>query len=158
MSYLMKSISIGLFLFFSPAVYVHPQEPAFTDGGIRNPALSAIHSDQLRRIMLRLNELAYEREYTELGLDRLRAEQIDSLVTESKTLAGNADRLSEILTQGELTAEELITFKAIANQLYSEALRIQADIHANNFINVDKGYRRLRQTCNACHNLFRTSK
>ena len=158
MFYHMKSISIGLFLFLFPAVYVHSQEADFEDGEIRNPALSAIHSDQLRRIMLRLNELAYEREYTELGLDRLRAKQIDSLVTEAETLAGNADGLSETQAREELTAEELITFKAIANQLYSEALQIQTDIHANNFMNVDKGYRQLRHTCNACHNLFRTGK
>jgi hypothetical protein len=158
MSYLIKSILTGLFLFFCLAVYVHSEEPAFTGAEIKSPALSTIHSDRLRQIMSRLNELAYEREYTELGLDRLRAKQIDSLVTEAETLVDNADRLPEILTEGELTPEELITFRAVASQLYSEALLIQADIHADSYVNVDEGYRRLRQTCNACHNLFRTTK
>ena len=121
----------------------------------QGPALSTIHSEQLIRIMQRLNELAYEREYTELGLDRLRAEQIDALVLETDMLSSKADNLPSIITEGELTTAEQITFKAVASQLHAEVLRIQADIQENNFINVDAGYRRIRQTCESCHNLFR---
>lgn len=138
---------ITLCLLCSPAARVQSQETG--------PALSTIHSDKLIQSMRRLNELAYEREYTELGLDRLRADQIHALVRETEILVNKAKNLSEIVTGGQLTSEERITFRAIASQLHTEAVSLQTAISANNFVNVDAGYRRLQETCNACHNLFR---
>ena len=119
------------------------------------PLLHTIHSDQLRQTMLRLNELAYEREYTELSLDRLRARQIEALVNEARALVDNASRLPDILGQEKLTEEEQITFTAVARQLYSETLQIQADIQANRYDNLTDRYRHLQRICNACHKLFR---
>jgi cytochrome c556 len=112
------------------------------------PARGAIHSDQLQRTMKRLNELAYDREYTELGLDRLRAEQIAALVTAA----------AELLSAGEMTAEEQATFAAIAGQLHAEAQNIQAAVRAYQFDRLPAGYRRLQRICNACHALFREDR
>jgi cytochrome c556 len=122
------------------------------------PARGAIHSDQLQRTMKRLNELAYDREYTELGLDRLRAEQIAALVTAAAQLRISAGRLPELLSAGEMSAEEQATFAAIAGQLHAEAQNIQAAVRAYQFDRLPAGYRRLQRICNACHALFREDR
>ena len=158
MSNLMKFFSGSLILSLGLAVTVYSQEPSIQKIERSVPALSTIHSEQLRQIMRRLYELASEREFTELGLDQLRAEQIEALVMEADTLVINADNLPELLSEGQLTTEEQITFKAVANQLYTEALSLQADVYANKFLNIEAGYRRMQQTCNACHNLFRNDR
>jgi len=107
--------------------------------------------------MQRLDQLAFEREYTELGLDRLRAEQIELLVHESQSLLTNAGRLPEILNAGRITGVEQETFTAVARQLYTETLRIQAQIRAYQFEQLPAAYQRLQRTCNACHSLFRST-
>lgn len=154
MPFYIKNISFVLLLSFSCAA---AGNGALGDKESTTPLLHSIHSDQLRQVMLRLNELAHEREYTELSLDRLRAEQINALVKEARALVGNAGRLSDMPDEEKLTEEEKITFTAIARQLYSETLQIQADIQANRYRNLQDSYRYLRRTCNACHKLFRIS-
>jgi cytochrome c556 len=158
MTYTFKTIPFALLLAFSCVASCLAGNSALGESQATMPLLHSIHSDQLRQIMLRLNELAYEREYTELSLDRLRAEQIASLVNEARTLADNASRLSDIAGGERLTEEEQITFTAVARQLYSETLQIQADIKANRYETLPGGYRYLQQTCSACHKLFRINK
>jgi len=158
MTYYFKIISFALLLVFAFVATCPAGNGALRDKESATPLLHTIHSDQLRQIMVRLNELAYEREYTELSLDRLRAEQIESLVHEARTLVDNASRLSDIPNEEKLTEEEQITFTAVARQLYSETLQIQADIKANRFENLQGSYRYLQQTCNACHKLFRIDR
>ena len=152
---LVKKIFFGLWLLCSCIASCPAGNGALADEGLTAPLLHTIHSDQLRRTMLRLNELAYEREYTELRLDQLRAEQIEALVAEARTLVTKAGRLPEILNGGSLSPEEQITFVAVARQLYSETQQLQAEVQANRYENLQYGYRHLQQTCNACHKLFR---
>ena len=153
--YLVKIIPFGLLLLFCNIASCPAGNGTLADKGATAPLLHTVHSDQLRLIMLRLNELAYEREYTELRLDQLRAEQIASLVAEARNLVANAGRLPEILNDSSLNAEEQITFIAVAKQLYSETQRLQADVQAKRYENLQYGYRHLQRTCNACHKLFR---
>jgi cytochrome c556 len=116
--------------------------------------LKAIHSSELRQIMQRLNSLAYEREYTQLELDRLRARHIESLVETVNELVQTAEKLPEI-TQGDLSENDQVTFKALANQLYTETVKLQDAVKENNYSDQNAGYQRLRKTCSACHNLYR---
>lgn len=156
MPYNLKTFSIILFLFLSVNYSGLAQDETTPGRDTTAPALKTVHSEQLREIMLRLNELAYEREYTELGLDSLRARQIEALAKETSILVSNAERLTDILSEGELNESDQITFMAVANQLNAEVQNIQADVNANRFGNLHAGYRRLQQTCNACHRLFRS--
>ncbi|MBF8270694.1 MAG: hypothetical protein HW386_2403 [Gammaproteobacteria bacterium] len=114
--------SLSLCLFCCCLLSTHAENGIPVESEAAAPILSAIHSEQLRRIMANLNVLTYEREYTELELDRLRAEQIESLAVEAGILAARAGRLPELLTEGKLGAEEQITFIAIAQQLQAETL------------------------------------
>lgn len=152
---LVKTIPFGLLLLFCGITSCPAGDGTLADKQSTEPLLHSIHSDQLRRTMLRLKDLAYEREYTELRLDRLRSEQIESLVVEARALVAKAGRLPEIMNGGTLNAEEQITFIAVAKQLYGETQQLQADVLANRYENLQYGYRHLQQTCNACHKLFR---
>ena len=116
--------------------------------------LNAIHSNDVRIIMRRLNVLAYEREFTELELEKLRARQIKLLAQTAGELAQTAEQLPEDV-QKDLNREDQTTFRAMANQLYSESLRLEKEAEANNYRALNEGYQRLRETCNACHRLFR---
>lgn len=58
--------------------------------------LNAIHSDEVRNIMRRLNILFYEREYTELELQKLSTIQIELLAEEANVLAQTAADLPNI--------------------------------------------------------------
>ena len=158
MSYSIKKIPFGLLLLLCSIASCPAGNGALAGKEPAPPLLHTIHSDQLRQIMLRLNELAYEREYTELSLDRLRAQQIETLVHEARALVDNANRLPDILGEEKLTEEEQITFTAVARQLYSETLQIEADIQANRYDNLTDRYRHLQRICNACHKLFRIDK
>ena len=156
MSYSIK-IPFGLLLLFCCIAACPADNGTLADKEPTPPLLHTIHSDQLRQIMLRLNELAYEREYTELSLDRLLAKQIAALVNEARNLVDKAGRLSGMDGGGKLTEEEQITFTAVARQLYSETLQMQADVQANRYEKIPGNYRYLHHTCNACHKLFRVN-
>ncbi len=116
--------------------------------------LKAVHSGELRQIMRRLNSIAYEREFTQLELDRLRARHIETLVETVGELVRTAETLPEITEDG-LNENDLVTFRALANQLYTETTGLRNAVRENNYAAQDAGYRRLRETCTACHNLFR---
>lgn len=117
--------------------------------------LSAIHSEKIRGIMRRLNSLAWEREYTELQIREMRAEQIELLVQAAEELIGSAENLPEIAAQEQLSDEEQTTFRAMARQLHKETVMLREYTETRQYEELSRGYRRLHQTCNACHNLFR---
>lgn len=142
-----KSVFFLLIIFASSnALYA---EQLFSENSVETdkPLLKTIHSRQLRSIMLRLNALAYDREYTQLELNKLRAKQINQLVNVASELLSNTNQLTYILNESGLSEEEKLTFKAMANQLYKEALSLQHD--------VNRSSQYLLDTCNTCHKLFR---
>lgn len=117
--------------------------------------LGAIHSEKIRAIMRRLNSLAYEREYTELRIQQMRAEQIELLVQTAGELARSAGKLPEITAQDRLGEEEQTTFRAMAAQLHRETLKLREYAQNRQYGEMARGYQRLHRTCNACHELFR---
>ncbi len=139
--------------FFNNFVFAEDGPPQPLPGKSKS-VLNAIHSDDVRIIMRRLNVLAYEREYTELELEKLRARQIKLLALTAGELAQTAEQLPEDI-QNNLSREDQTTFRAMASQLYSESLRLEEAVEANDHNALNAGYQRLRETCNACHRLFR---
>jgi cytochrome c556 len=117
--------------------------------------LRSLHSEDIRRIMGRLHALAYEREYTELELDRIRLENLEALALAAADLVQIAGQLPQLLPDNQLSDEEQVTFKAMANQLHNETLQLLNTDSGNSYRDLKSGYRRLQQTCAACHNLFR---
>ena len=119
------------------------------------PALQSLHSEDIRKIMGRLYALAYEREYTELELDRIRHENLEALAHAAADLVTLSGRLPQVLPENRLTDEEQVTFAAMANQLHNETLHLLDTGATSSYNDLKTGYRRLQKTCTACHNLFR---
>ena len=126
--------------------------------GTEKAALQSLHSEDIRKIMGRLYALAYEREYTELELDRIRHENLQALAHAAADLVDLSGKLLQVLPENRLTDEEQVTFAAMANQLHNETLHLLDTDVTSSYSDLKTGYRQLQKTCTACHNLFRGNK
>ena len=151
-----KPVAVLLFacLCLSPAA--DSSAPAEDQQG-KEALLKTVHSPQLKKIMRRLDMLAYESEYTALELESMRASQVRRLVEFAGELALTAEDLPRI-TGSALSPEDRITFRALARQLQDDTLKLKNESAENNYSNLKDGYQKLRQTCNSCHRLFRAAR
>ncbi len=115
--------------------------------------LHAIHSDEIRNIMQRLDSLVYEREYTELELQKLNKKQIKLLTKEALALSQTAANLPNIDSLNNLSDEDQLTFNAMATELKGIAIELKKESDANH--ETETLYIKLQSTCNTCHQLFR---
>ena len=118
-------------------------------------AVQSLHSEDIRKIMGRLHALAYEREYTELELDRIRHENLEALARAAAELVELSWKLPQILPDSRLTDEEQETFGAMASRLHAETMQLLDTYATDSYSELKSGYQRLQETCTACHNLFR---
>lgn len=132
-------------------------EPAGRDTAADRALLNTIHSDELKKIMRRLDMLAYENEYTELEIQSMRVSQLNHLLEFADELVTTADNLPQI-TSEQLSEADRITFKAMARQLYTDTLRLKADAAERNYSDMSARYQGLRRTCDSCHRLFRETR
>ncbi|HKK15540.1 MAG TPA: cytochrome c, partial [Gammaproteobacteria bacterium] len=66
-----------------------------------------------------------------------------------------AEQLPESIPDNQMSEEEQVTFRAMANQLQDETLRLLDTTATSSYSERQSGYRELEKTCTACHNLFR---
>jgi hypothetical protein len=123
--------------------------------GKNNTILNEIHSDELRNIMRRLELLNYEREYTELEIQKLSHKQIELLSEAAKALVEMADNIPNVASLKNLSDEEQIIFNAMANQLYDNTREFIGENETNNYKAWGPTYQKLKNTCKTCHRLFR---
>lgn len=123
--------------------------------GQQRPALHGIYSEKLKTIMLRMNQLVYEREMTALQVQEQREQHLQQLIDTVADLVSAAEVLTDAVPGIELSKEDQVVFRAMANQLYREAQSIGVMVEEKNYSALDPAYRRLNETCNACHSLFR---
>jgi cytochrome c556 len=116
---------------------------------------NAIHSDEVKNIMRRLNSLVYEREYTELEIKKLRMKQIELLSKAANALKETAVTIPYIDSLKNLNEEDQIAFNAMANQLKELSQTLKRETEANHQKSIDATYIKLQDTCNTCHLLFR---
>jgi len=121
----------------------------------QQPALHGIYSKQLRTIMLRMNQLVYEREMTALQVQEVRERQLRQLIDTVADLVKAGEVLTDAVPGIELNREDQVIFRAMARQLFQEAQNLGTLVEEKNYAALDPAYRRLNETCNACHNLFR---
>lgn len=128
---------------------------AYSEQDSNHALLTEIHSTEVRNIMRKLNVLLFERELTQLELQRLRRQQISLLVEETKNLSKTATGIAGIDTLKKLDDEEQAMFKSMANELEQAARQLgEADASGHKH-DIDAAYMRLQKTCNTCHRLFR---
>lgn len=114
-----------------------------------------VYSEDLRDIMQRLNQLVYKKELSELHKKEFRSQHLEDLVYTVNELGFAAIILQEALPGFELNTEEQDIFHAIAIQLQKEAEIIKEMAEQNDTVNMERSYKRLNDTCSACHELFR---
>ena len=128
---------------------------SITWAGQQHPALHGIYSEQLKTVMMRMNQLVYEREMTALQVQDVRERHLRQLLDTVAELVKAADVLTDAVPGIELNKEDRVIFRAMARQLYLEAQNIGTLVEEKNYAALDPAYRRLNETCNACHSLFR---
>jgi len=151
-------ISAALYQLIFPVVLAADTSSTENTSSENQALLKSIHSDRVRNIMRRLNSLSYEREITEPELQKIRIRQIKLLLEAADELVAAANESSEILSSNYLNKLDQATFKALANQLQTELKEIRKSARLNHVKQIRKGYQQLRNTCAACHQLFREQK
>ncbi len=114
-----------------------------------------VYSKDLRDIMQRLNQLVYKKELGELNKQEIRKRHMEELVYTVNELGYAAIFLQEALPGFDLSTEEKDIFHAIAIQLQKEAENIKKMAEQDDTVNMERSYKRLNDTCSACHELFR---
>lgn len=123
--------------------------------GQQQPALHGIYSERLKTIMLRMNQLVYEREMTALQVQEARDRQMQQLIDTVAELVKAAEVLTDAVPGIELNKNDQVIFRAMAHELFVESQNIVILVEEKNYTALDPAYQRMRETCNACHNLFR---
>jgi hypothetical protein len=140
----------AIFLTTSPLLLAEDNSGKLETG---KTILHAIHSDEIRNIMRRLNRLIYEREYTELELQELNKKQIELLAEEALSLYKTATNLPSIDSLNILSDEDQLAFKAMVAELKDITTELKRESDANH--ETEAIYIKLQSTCNTCHQLFR---
>jgi cytochrome c556 len=114
-----------------------------------------VYSEKLRDIMQRMNQLVYKKELPQLERKDLRTQHLEDMVYTVNELGFAAIVLREALPGFDLNTEEKDIFHAITIQLQNEAENIKKMAEENDIANMERSYKRLNDTCSACHELFR---
>ena len=115
----------------------------------------AIHSENLRDIMHRMNQLVYEKELNDMQKSEIRTGYIQNLVDTVNELAVASESLTEALPGFDLSEEEKNIFQGLAKQLQIEAYNIRLMAERFDDTEMQAAYQRFNDTCSVCHELFR---
>lgn len=129
-----------------------PDEPGSFD--------HAVSSDRLRAIMEDINRSIQDDSDGGTVPGAVDPAQLAQLTGAVEELLYHAELMSAESAPRQLTDSAVVTFRALASQLYTEALNVKSLAGANpatthDFNLLNAGYERLYQTCTACHDLFR---
>ncbi|HSR62655.1 MAG TPA: hypothetical protein VLN56_04540 [Gammaproteobacteria bacterium] len=151
-----------IFLFFglvliSGIAYTSGQPESGSDNQSMEgkPVLHSISSDRVRTIMRQLNEASANEEVTHPELGDMQVVYMDDLLEAVEELVISAEMMQSMSPVPNLDENERVTFRAMASQLYTEALYLKAQAETYDYEGADYTYERLMQTCVACHSLFR---
>lgn len=124
-------------------------------GGTGRPALHAIHDQQLRVMMARMNALLQERFMTETQLDSERRKYAQRITETARGLANTIGMIIDKMPTLALTDSEQAAFLALAKKLREQAEQLYEQAGHNRLEDVDASLREMKSTCTSCHALFR---
>ena len=153
----MKKLHLFLFLIIIAGTAYGDGELSGTETQLSKdkPQLHAVSSERVRKIMQNLYSLVHKEEFTKPEEDEMRDQYMSDLVSAVEELLISTEMMATGLPEPELDENEIVTFRALAGQLHSEALNIQSLSEYYDYRVIDSAYKRLNQTCEACHSLFR---
>lgn len=119
------------------------------------PVLHSISSERVRTIMRQLDEASASEEVEHPELGDMQVVYMDDLLEAVEELVISSEMMQSMSPVPDLDENERVTFRAMASQLYTEALYLKAQAETYDYEGADYTYERLMQTCVACHSLFR---
>lgn len=117
--------------------------------------MHAVHSEELLGTMQRLNILVRNREAPVRETDEWRTEYLQELIDLAGEVIIAAESLSESDAADGMDRNEQAVFHTLADRFYVEAANIEIQARNSDFTGLQDAYRRLDETCSACHRLFR---
>ena len=129
-----------------------PEAAPSTEEVIR---LHAVNSAKLREIMQKIHQWRQENTAEDLKQPGMDQELLDELVGQVEELLYHAELMSMGLPFTDLNETEMLIFKALGGELYTEALHIQQLVNNRQIDQLDRAFDQLDRTCQACHQLFR---
>ena len=154
----MKYLYPVLVLLISVAACDRDADSENTDMGSvhEKHALHAMSSGKLQTIMQDMYSSAYKSGVPDLQDGAISEEKMKDLVEAVEELLFHAEMLSTGQPSVKLDETEIATFRAMAGQLYTEVLNLQQLTEYYDYHAIEPAYKRVNQTCIACHNLFRS--
>ena len=119
-----------------------------------------VSSERLRAIMDSINRSISDDTDSGAVPGAIDPAQLSQLIEAIEELQYHAELMSGESAPQKLGESEVVTFRALASQLYTEALNVR-NIAGGNPVNtydfnlLNAANERLYQTCTACHDLFR---
>ncbi|WP_333879215.1 cytochrome c [Methylobacter sp.] len=120
-----------------------------------SPALHAIDSNELRRLMDRMNSLMFESILTGQALDSQQREFSSRVITAAEGVDRALDGIVATLPKLNLDEGEQKTFLALAVNLRGKAHTLKAQAEARHFDDIPATLEKMNATCTSCHQLFR---
>jgi predicted double-glycine peptidase len=122
--------------------------------------LHGLSGERLRTIMQDISLTIHDSTNVDTQTDKLKQQSMDDMIEAVEELLFHAEMMSTDLPVSNLTESDVIVFRALAGQLYTEALNIQQtsrnyDFDTYDYELLDVNYHRLNQACIACHQMFR---
>jgi hypothetical protein len=132
------------------------------DTPIPDPEISrhGMAGERLQMIMQNINFSIHDANSVEAEGEKLTGDRMADMVEAAEELLYFAGFMSLNPPRRDLGENQIVTFRALASQLYTEALNVRDiaqdyDLTTYDFDLLNSAYERLYQTCAACHELFR---
>ncbi len=156
----MKKLSVLLILLTIPFLFVFAEEISGDQDKIK---LHAFSSERLREIMQNINLSVHDTTNPDLQTETINQNDMADMVEAVEELLFHAELMTSVVLEDQMSETDIVTFRAMATQLYTETLNIQQlaknyDLRNYDHNLMDAAYHRLYLTCNACHVLFRDNE
>ncbi len=130
-----------------------PMTAELSDTG--KPALHAVESERLKRVMQQLNDLMFERMLNEVQVDRMRRDYVQDIVSIADQLLGTLDSLPGTMSSLSLDDKEQQIFLSLVGKLKDQVGELKTDAQMNHVDVIPHRAKQIVETCNSCHHLFR---
>lgn len=119
------------------------------------PALHAVHNNQLHELMNRMNSLMQERYMTEPELDVERRKYAQRMTKIAQSMLQTLDAILASSTTLKLSKAEESTFQALTEKLRKQTQELQIQGEQNRMDAIPGTLEQMNSTCTSCHSLFR---
>jgi hypothetical protein len=129
---------------------------------IPDPDLSrhGMVGERLQMIMQNINASIHDSTNVDEQGEKVGEEDMPDMIEAVEELLYFAEFMSMNPPRRDLGENQMVTFRALASQLYTEALNVRDiardyNLSTYDFDLLNTAYERMYQTCAACHELFR---